>query len=267
MKKEKLLKLLFLLAACAAVFTIFLIILFVAVQVIPLFFKVSLFEFLSGSDWEPLAGHFGALPLIYGSFLVTLGNLLLGAPLSIAVAIFLSEIAPTSIIRLVRPAVELLILGGLIVSPITGGGPACLIEHARSERLVRVICFGAVTLSPVYSIVFGLFCLAFFAYFSGLDYSMVAGALILALMILSVLMGAVKKTIMAFPQDFRWACFELRVSKWPAIREVVLTSAMPRIIAGSISGMGRAFVETAAVFFQLVWLSTFLISLLFPAKQ
>lgn len=142
----------------------------------------------------------------------------------------------------------LTILAGLIVSPIAIGGAVYLTEYARPGRLVRIIRFGADALSSVPSIVFGLFGLAFFVYFFKLGYSMLAGALTLALMILPVVMRAAEEAILAVPRSFREASFGLGATKWQTIREVVLPSAMPRIITGVILGMGRAFGETAAVF-------------------
>lgn len=142
----------------------------------------------------------------------------------------------------------LTILAGLIVSPIAIGGAIYLTEYARPGRLVKIIRFGADALSSVPSIVFGLFGLAFFVYFFRLGYSMLAGALTLALMILPVVMRSAEEAILAVSRSFREASFGLGATKWQTIRGVVLRTAMPRIVTGVILGMGRAFGETAAVF-------------------
>ncbi len=142
----------------------------------------------------------------------------------------------------------LTILSGLIVSPIAIGGAVYLTEYAKPGRLVRIIRFGADALSSVPSIVFGLFGLAFFVYFFGLGYSMLAGALTLAMMILPVVMRASEEAILSVPRSFREASFALGSTKWQTIKNVVLPAALPRIITGVILGIGRAFGETAAVF-------------------
>ncbi len=214
MKKEKLLKLLFLLTAFVAVFTIFLIFLFVAVRGIPLFFEISLFEFLSGLDWEPSAGHFGAFPLIYGSFLVTVGALLLGAPLGVAVAIFLSEIAPLNIVRLVRPAVELL-----------AGIPSVIYGF-----------FGIMIIIPAVRTIFG-----------GSGYGPVAGSLVLSIMILPTITTLSEDALRAVPRAYKMGSFALGATKWETIKKVVLPSAFQGIILSVILGMGRAIGETMAV--------------------
>lgn len=214
MKKEKLLKLFFLLAACVAVFTIFLIFLFVAARGIPLFFEVSLFEFLFGLEWEPSAGHFGAFPLIYGSFLVTLGALLIGAPLGIAVAIFLSEIAPPNIVRLVRPAVELL-----------AGIPSVVYGF-----------FGIMMIVPAVRSILG-----------GSGYGPVAGSLVLSIMILPTITTLSEDAFRAVPMAYKMGSLALGATKWETIKKVAWPSAFEGIILAVILGMGRAIGETMAV--------------------
>lgn len=140
----------------------------------------------------------------------------------------------------------LTILAGLIVSPIAVGGAVYLTQYAKPGRLVRAIRFGGDALSSVPSIVFGLFGLALFVTLFG--YSMIAGGLTLALMILPVVMRASEDAILAVPRSFREASFALGTTRWQTIKNVIIPVATPRILTGVILGIGRAFGETAAVF-------------------
>lgn len=143
----------------------------------------------------------------------------------------------------------LTILAGTIVTPIAIGGAIYLTEYAKPGRLVRLIRFGADSLASVPSIVFGLFGLAFFVYALGTGFSMLAGGLTLSLMILPIVMRATEEAILAVPHSFREASYGLGATRWQTIKNVVLTSASPRIVTGIILGIGRAFGETAAVLF------------------
>jgi phosphate transport system permease protein len=140
----------------------------------------------------------------------------------------------------------LTILAGVIVSPIAIGGAVYLTQYAKPGRLVRIIRFGADALSSVPSIVFGLFGLALFVSIFG--WSMIAGGLTLALMILPVVMGASEDAILAVPRSFREASFGLGATQWQTIKNVIVPVALPCILTGVILGIGRAFGETAAVF-------------------
>ena len=91
------------------VFIVALILLFVAQKGLATFFvnKVSLVEFLFSGDWSPSEGKFGALPMIIGSFLVTLLSALIATPFAIGAAIFMTEISPKGA-KFLQPAIELL---------------------------------------------------------------------------------------------------------------------------------------------------------------
>ena len=92
------------------VFIVALILLFVAQKGLATFFvnKVSLVEFLFSGDWSPSEGKFGALPMIIGSFLVTLLSALIATPFAIGAAVFMTEISPKGA-KFLQPAIELLV--------------------------------------------------------------------------------------------------------------------------------------------------------------
>lgn len=141
------------------------------------------------------------------------------------------------------------ILAIMIVSPIGIGAAIYLTEYAKPGRLVETIRFGADILAGIPSIVFGLFGLSLFVYALGLGWSMISGALTLALMVLPILMRTTEEALLSVPRSFQLASYALSATKWETIRKVVLPTAMPRILTGLILGIGRAFGETAVVLF------------------
>ena len=86
------------------------ILIFVAQKGLSTFFvnKVNIFSFLFGSSWNPAAKEFGALPMILGSFIVTLLSALLATPFAIGAAVFMTEVSPKGA-RFLQPAIELLV--------------------------------------------------------------------------------------------------------------------------------------------------------------
>lgn len=140
-------------------------------------------------------------------------------------------------------------LSTLIVTPIGIGAAIYLAEYTKENWLVRLIRFGGDSLASVPSIVFGLFGLALFVYILGLGWSMISGALTLALMILPIIMRTTEEALLAVPRGYQLGSFGLGATRWQTIRRVVLPAAMPRILTGIILGVSRAFGEAAAVIF------------------
>lgn len=137
----------------------------------------------------------------------------------------------------------------VIVTPVAVFAAVYLAEYAGQGLLVRAVRFAADTLASVPSIVLGLFGLALFVDAMGLKYSMLAGALALALMMLPILMRTTEEAIRAVPGAHRWGSYGLGATRWQTIRRVVLPAAMPRILTGIILATGRAAGETAVVIF------------------
>lgn len=213
-RKEILLKYLFLLSALVAGFGVVLIFIFVGAKGFSIFGRVGLFKFLFSLNWHPTQGEFGILPMILGSFAVTLGALVLGGPLAIATAIFLSEIAPPRINRLVRPAVELL-----------AGIPSVVYGF-----------FGIVVLRQIIGAIF---------HDSGLG--LLTGCIVLAIMILPTIAAISEDAISAVPRVYRSSSLALGATRWQTIWKVVLPAARPGITNAVILGLGRAIGETMAV--------------------
>ena len=94
--------------AFAFVLAVALIFIFVGWKALPIFTDYGFMKFITGTTWSASTEHFGILPLIAGSILVTLGALAIGTPLAVGTAVFLSDVASPSVRGFVRPAVELL---------------------------------------------------------------------------------------------------------------------------------------------------------------
>ena len=124
-----------------------------------------------------------------------------------------------------------------------------LAEYAKQGKFVRLIRIGINCLAGVPSVVFGLFGLGFFVVFLQFGSCILSGALTLGILILPTIIGASEEALKAVPQTFREASLALGVSKWQTIYKIVLPSALPGILTGSILGIGRAAGETAPIMF------------------
>jgi phosphate transport system permease protein len=137
----------------------------------------------------------------------------------------------------------------LIGAPVAVGAAIYLSEYTKEGRITQIIRFGADALAGVPSIVLGLFGLSLFVYILGLGWSMLSGALTLILMILPIIMRTTEDALQAVPNAWRQGSVGLGATKWQTIRKVVLPAATPRIMTGIVLGVGRVFGETAAVMF------------------
>lgn len=124
-----------------------------------------------------------------------------------------------------------------------------LSEYAKQGPFIRIIRIGVNCLAGVPSVVFGLFGLGFFVVFLKFGSSILAGSLTLGILILPTIIGASEEALKGVPQTFREASLALGVSKWQTIYRIVLPSALPGIMTGSILGIGRAAGETAPIMF------------------
>ena len=107
----------------------------------------------------------------------------------------------------------------------------------------------AETLSGIPSIVYGLFGFLFFGVSFGWGYSMLGGALTMAIMILPLIMRTTEEALMSVPDSFREGSFGLGAGKLRTVFQIILPSAMPGILSGVILGIGRIVGETAALMF------------------
>lgn len=212
--KEASLAALFFLCAFAAVLGVALIFLFVGVRAWPVLTDVGLTDFIAGMTWDAASEQYGILPLIAGSFLVTFGALILGTPLAVGTAVFLSEIASPAVRAVVRPAVELL-----------AGIPSVVFGF-----------FGIVVLRPVVAELSG-----------GTGFGAFTAWIILAIMIVPTIATLSEDALRSVPDGIREASYAMGATTWQTIYKVLLPAAKIGLIDAIILGMGRAIGETMAV--------------------
>lgn len=142
----------------------------------------------------------------------------------------------------------------LFAAPVGIGAAVYLAEYAREKWYVSLLRFATEALSAVPSIVFGLFGFIFFVVLleplTG-GWSILSGALTVALMILPTLVRASEEALRAVPREYREGSLALGATKWQTIRRVVLPAAVPGIVTAVILSVGRVLGETAALLLTL----------------
>ena len=211
---EKGVKRILMVVAFSAISALLLITLFIINEGLPFIFKYGIKDFLFSSDWNPAQGKFGIFPMITASLWVTFGAMIIGAPLGVAVALFLSEYAPRPVMKAVKPTIELL---AAIPSVVYG-------------------FIGVMVLAPFIR-----------SYFGGPGLSLLAGSIILGIMILPTVISISIDSIMAVPRSYREGSLALGATTWQTIHMVTIKASKSGIIASIILGLGRAIGETMAV--------------------
>lgn len=125
-----------------------------------------------------------------------------------------------------------------------------LVEYAeRGSKLVRLVRITAETLSGIPSIVYGLFGRLFFVVALGWGFSLIAGTLTLAIMILPLIMRTAEESLKAVPDLYREGSFGLGAGRLRTVFKIVLPAAAPGILAGVILAVGRIVGESAALIY------------------
>lgn len=163
--------------------------------------------------WEYNSENVSLMPALINTILMTFLSLLIAGPLGIFAAIYLVEYAK------------------------------------RGNKLVEVIRVTAETLSGIPSIVYGLFGFLLFAVTFGWSYTMIGGALTLAIMILPLIMRTTEEALKSVPDSYREGSFGLGAGRLRTVFQIVLPSAIPGILAGIILAIGRIVGETAALMY------------------
>lgn len=222
---EKVIEKIILISAVVSTISVALITVFIFQSGLPVLAEYGVLDFIFGTTWSPTNGSYGILPLIAGTLAVTLGALVIGVPTGIACAIFLSEILPKKWAKAFKSAIEL--LAG-IPSVVYGFfGLVVIVPAIRNYVL------------PVYQI--------FDPDVSATGFSILAGAVILAIMILPTIVSISENSITAVPREFKEASLALGANKMETIMKVLIPAAGSGILSSIILGMGRAIGETMAV--------------------
>lgn len=174
-------------------------------------------HFFFGQNWIPEQERYGALPMIVGSFAVTLLSTAFALPVAIGSAIFVVEVAPSFGRRVFQPFIELLV-----------GIPS--------------VVYGVLGLYVINSLVKAIFGDA-----APTGAGILSGSLVLAIMILPTITTLSMDALRAVPNQYREGSYALGCTRWQTTWHVVLKSAMPSLMTAVILGMTRAFGETLAV--------------------
>lgn len=157
-----------------------------------------------------------------------------------------------------------LVAGAIAIAlPIGVGASIYLTEYTKESMVTKIIRSAADLLNGTPSIVFGLFGFAFFVLYLQFGFSLIAGQITLAFMIIPTILRTTEESLRSVPQSIREGSYAVGATRWQTIRRVVLPPAAPGIITGAILGIGRAAGETAPIMFTAVTFSSFLPSSLF----
>jgi phosphate transport system permease protein len=157
-----------------------------------------------------------------------------------------------------------LVAGAIAMSlPLGVGAAIYLNEYTREGKVTKIIRAGADLLNGTPSIVFGLFGFAFFVLYLKFGFSLLAGQITLAFMVLPTIIRTTEEALKCVPSSLREGSYALGATKWQTIRRVVLPPAAPGILTGAILGIGRAAGETAPILFTAVVFSDFIPSSVF----
>lgn len=186
--------------------------------------------FITGSTWDPVRDNYGAWPAIFGTLLTSFLALVLAVPLSLGVAIYLTEFAPGRIRRPVATLIELLAAIPSVVYGLWG--------------IFVLIPFLSSTVYPFLQETLG-----FLPIFGGPIYgpSVLSASLILTIMIMPYIMSVSREVLLAVPSGQREAALALGATRWEAVTTAIIPYAKSGIIGAVILGLGRALGETMAV--------------------
>lgn len=212
--KEKVMHGVFLLAACVSILAVALICVFLFANGIPAIGKIGAGEFLLGRSWKPSNDIYGIFPMIIGSIYVTAGAIIIGVPIGILTAVFMSKFCPKRLYGILKPAIELL-----------AGIPSVVYGF-----------FGLMVIVPLVRKLFG-----------GSGTSMLAACIVLGIMILPTIIGVAESAIRAVPESYYEGSLALGASHERSVFYAILPAAKSGILAGIILGVGRAVGETMAV--------------------
>lgn len=203
----------FAVCACVSILAVVTICIYLFVGGIPAIAEIGVGDFLFGTKWKPSSGYFGILPMIVGSILVTGIAMLIGVPLGVLCAVFMSHYCPKGLYRFVKPAINLL-----------AGIPSIVYGF-----------FGLVVIVPLMKDVLG----------SGK--SILTAGILLGIMILPTVIKTSEASLNAVPRSYYEGSLALGATHERSVFFASLPAAKSGILAAIILGAGRAIGETMAV--------------------
>ena len=194
--------------------------------------------FLTSESWNPVTEKFGALPAIYGTLVTSIIAMLIGVPVSLGIAFFLTEICPERLKRTVSIAIELLAGIPSIIYGIWG----LFVFAPWFQATVQPFLIDTFANIPVLN-----------QLFAGPPYGigMLTAGLILAIMVLPFITSITREVFETVPPVLKEAAYGIGCTRWEVIRRVVIPYTLVGIIGAVMLGLGRALGETMAVTFVI----------------
>ena len=211
---EKVMRIIFMLSATVSILAVIVICYFLFDQGLPAMVEIGVSDFLTGTLWKPLEGHFGIFPMIVGSIYVTAGAIILGVPVGLFCAIFMAKFCPRRLYSVLKPAVDL--LAG--IPSIVYGFFALMVIVPVVQELTGTSGKGILTAS-----------------------------IMLAIMILPTIVSVSEASIRAVPESYYEGSLALGATHERSVFFATVPAAKSGIMAGVILGVGRAIGETMAV--------------------
>ena len=187
---------------------------------LPTFTDNNIFKLLFTSNWKPFKGEFGFGTFIYSTLFVTFIAIILSFPPAILSALYMSEYASATVRRIFSPVIDL--LSG--IPPVIYGvwGTLTIVPFISEKLAPHFVDFST-------------------------GYSVLAGGVVLAIMILPLIVSILIEVFSAIPAEIREASLSLGATKWQTIKKVIVKKSLPGIIATLVLAVSRAFGETIAV--------------------
>lgn len=212
--KEIFMQVLFLICACISIAAVIFICRFIFMNGIPAIQEIGLKNFILGDVWKPKQELFGIFPMIVASIYVTGGAIIIGVPIGILTAVFMSFYCPKGLYKIIKPMINLL--------------------------------------ASIPSIIYGFFCLVVVVPIIQIitDTSgkgILTASILLGIMILPTIINTAEASIEAVPQQYYEGALALGATKEISILRTVIPAAKSGILSGIILGVGRAIGETMAV--------------------
>ncbi len=212
---EKLAECIFFSFSCISIMSVIIITVYMFISGIPAIYEIGLLKFLFGTNWEPSNNQYGILYLILSSIFSMIGAIIIGIPIGLLSAVYLSEIASKRTANLIRPLIQLL-----------AGIPSVVYGF-----------FGMLIIVPFIKYVFP----------NTLGDSLLAAIIILFIMVLPTIISTSEISLKSVPNTYKEASLALGATSIKTIFRITIPAAKSGIISGIILGVGRAIGETMAV--------------------
>ena len=212
--------------ACISILAVVLICVFLFANGLPTIFKIGPLKFLLGTTWKPGNDIYGILPMILGSIYVTAGAIIVGVPIGLLTAVYMSKFASPAVNKVMLPAVQLL-----------AGIPS--VVYGFFGMVVLVPAIQAVLKTDFVRKVIGIN--------NGKGMSLFTASLLLGIMILPTIITVSKTSLDAVPSSYYEGSLALGATHERSVFFAVLPAAKSGVLSAVILGIGRAIGETMAV--------------------